>query len=206
MPTEEKTLVNKQADVAQAGEKKKSNTVVIVILVIIALCCLCCVGGYVFVRIGGAASNTFLDQYTKDTPFQGMMQESMEKAIENELNKDSSGNKVDFNLNGDGQLPSGFPTDVSIYPGAKIITSVTIPSADKTSYTTTMQVKNTAESEVTTWYKTEMQANGWILDTQVSSTLKALFFTKGENSVAIFLNTDEQKKEVLVNIGADVAK
>jgi hypothetical protein len=57
-------------------------------------------------------------------------------------------------------LPEGFPTDVPIYPGAKVATSVKTGDAMHA----TLQTSDAAD-KVSAFYKEKMKANGWELKT-----------------------------------------
>ncbi len=121
-------------------------------------------------------------------------EKAMEKAIEKETGEkakvniekekvviEHKGGKAEFAKEGGLSLPDNFPKDIYIYPGSKIIMSV----SDKSGVTVTLATDD-GLADVAAKYDEEMKKNGWSQETSMKMQQVQVFsFKKGNETVTI---------------------
>lgn len=178
-----------------APQKSSNKTVLIILAVVVVFGIVALVGGY-FVLKG-------LKNKVSQKIGQKIGENMMEKAIEQ-----STGQKADVSADGktvnvktgegamaaseEGtiKLPSDFPSDVFVYPDAKITFSTSTPAnaADgtKASYMIAYTV-NQSVADVVAKYKAEMAKNGWTVGTEA-------------NYGAMMVNFKKENKDILLTV------
>jgi len=147
---ETKTTTTQSTTVAKKGNSK----MIIIIVVILLLCCCCSIiaGGYFYFR---GASNVCCG-----LPANILNQVGTPPGFFNPVpNPGSTGSTNDLPS---ATLPSGFPSDVPIYPGAKILFGV---KNDTDSYSASL-TSSAASGDVTAFCKSEIVKKGWTIETE----------------------------------------
>ena len=121
-------------------------------------------------------------------------EKAMEKSIEKEtgqkakveVNKkkivvEQEGGKAEIAREGSVELPEGFPKDIYVYPGAKVLMSFTPKGG-----TTVTLATNDDLSDVAASYKEEMTKKGWSLETSMKMQQMQMFgYKKGNREVTV---------------------
>lgn len=94
-----------------------------------------------------------------------------------------------FNTGGDAKLPADFPADVPLYAGAKLVSTMTLPTG-----MTVAQETGDALAKVAAFYKSAMTGKGWKQEVEVN----------GEGSAMLTYSQD--KKTLQVTIGGESGK
>jgi uncharacterized membrane protein len=113
------------------------------------------------------------------------------------LNKD--GNSVSI---GNATVPAGFPSDVPIYPGSKVILSSKTKDGNYSVSLTTTDSK----SKVDSYYQTELSKNGWSASDggEINSeTFSGTSLTKGSQKLGLITTTETSKNQTLITITVD---
>jgi len=127
-----------------------------------------------------------------------------------------TGNNADVNVDGDDvtvktdqgtwstsdKLPSNWPSDVPVYPGAKVTASVA-GAGDQANGNYASLESSDAVAAVIAWYKKEVPGAGWTVETDamISGSLM-LSATKGERALSVTV-TDEDGKVAIGLVVAD---
>jgi hypothetical protein len=94
----------------------------------------------------------------------------------------------------EGVIPDGFPSDVPIYPGAVIGSSISTPGLGVFS----MFETGDAVEKILAHYRSELAKNGWsVVDTAAGDGVDA---TKGERTLQVRARlNDEKRTEIAIN-------
>jgi hypothetical protein len=127
-------------------------------------------------------------------------------AAKNELNRqgvninanngtiDVKGEDGDSASIGNAKVPSGFPSDVPIYPGSKVSGSFKSGDNKYTVILTTTDSKNKVDS----YYKSQLSANGWISDDSTGSadfgSFSGTTLSKGSQQLLVTTVDDKDNK------------
>ncbi len=184
---------------ASAPKKGGSNTALKVILITLGSCLV--LGVIVFVGAG------FLAKKAIETGGGKLA----EKIIEQGLGKDVDANidKDNFEIKGkDGsfstskKLPDNFPSDVPVYPGSQVESSLKATGNDQVSESVTVSLSTSDSYEkVVNFYKSQLPTNGW----NVTATYEAgdSFTTtgeKGNRSLYVTVGGQEGKITIVLSI------
>ncbi len=150
------------------AEPKSGNNmvkIIIIIVVILCLCSLCSVGAYLaatrfLVNNAGNITNDIINQGLRDAA----NQQSGNSTTGNSTTNGLSGSDASGSFSFGGELPTGFPTDVPIYPNSKVGFTSSSKSSNngKDEYTATFTV-GAKVADVVNFYKTKLPANGWTI-------------------------------------------
>lgn len=103
-------------------------------------------------------------------------------------------NTPDGTLNFSNQIPKGWPKDVPIYPGSKIINSATMnqdPSKGGSGIVLTMNTNDNRQT-VRDYYKKELVSNGWTIDQDNEvSVIATLVASKNGRGFSLMLGPGE---------------
>jgi hypothetical protein len=93
-------------------------------------------------------------------------------------------------------LPEGFPKDVPIYPGAKVQTSM----KSKDAMTATLHTPDDA-AKVSGYYKEQMKANGWEIETTMDMPQGTMLAgKKGEEGLQVMVMSDNKATTVTLSV------
>lgn len=189
--TQEKTTQDKTQ--ATGGKKSSSNTLLIIIIVLVVLFG----AGFLGLRfISGKISEK-------------VGEKSAEKLIEG-----LSGGNVDIDKNGEdvtiktkdgtisssNELPSNFPKDFPIYDNAKVSGSLSTSNNDDNGSYVTFETSDSA-SKVTSFYKTELPAQGWSVESESTfGELTTLSTKKGTQEAVITISRDSDNAKTIIGV------
>jgi hypothetical protein len=123
----------------------------------------------------------------------------------------TSGTKsFSFNKNGNSlsiggnlSVPSGFPSDVPIYPNSKIVLST---KTNNSEYAVTF-TNSDPKSKISEYYKIQMESNGWIMENNSDSTEGGTLnigdissYTKGLNRASVVLSQSNDKTTAVITV------
>lgn len=133
----------------------------------------------------------------------------MEKAIEHQ-----SGGKADVDIQGDSvkivtkdgeasatfgdkaSVPKDFPSDVTIYKGAKVVGSVSTPDGAMVN----LQSKDAA-GKIIEFYQAEMAKNGWEQEnTADMGAQKMLSMKKGERQFVVMVTAADDMSQIMLTV------
>ncbi len=164
-----------------APKKGGGNTVMIVLL-IVGVLCICCGGGGVAAYFMSQRAKREALQYTED------LQPSL---IEDLLDDDyTTDDNDDSDYSFDGKLPSDFPNDIPVYPGAKIGLSNSTDNADGKSVYVTLSSTDSFE-EVSNYYKEEVKDEGWDITSTTEFLGLSISASKGDRTLALYIYDGE---------------
>lgn len=92
--------------------------------------------------------------------------EEAERAVE-----EATGVRIDAQApteGGEAQLPEGWPTEAPVYPEATITGAAKITLEGVTQYTVVFRTKD-AHQDVSAWFKNELEAKGWTIDSEMTT-------------------------------------
>jgi hypothetical protein len=186
----------------QPPQKSGNKTVLIIIIVVVVLGGVALAGGY------------FAMKYFKAKVSQKIGQKIGENIVEKAIEQ-GTGQKVDVNADGKNvsiktdngtmaasgegniTLPADFPSDVFVYPDAKITFSTSTPAnaADgtKASFMLAYGISQSV-SDVVTKYKDEMAKNGWTKETEANYGAMMINFKKGSREIVITVTDNQDGK------------
>lgn len=99
------------------------------------------------------------------------------------------------------KVPEGFPKDVPIYAGAKVLASSSMP--EQNTYMVQLESKDTLEN-VGAYYKKEMAAQGWKEESSMSqagdSPLQMLSCSKGDLAAMIMATSEDGKTMISLTV------
>jgi len=186
---------------APTAPMPKGGNPLIVIIVIIVVLVVCCsiLGGVAYFISKNAANgainylNNISDQFKND--INNNLQNS-NSSNSNSNNSSTGTSSTGSNLGsgnfGSGQLPSGFPSDVPVYPGSTVAFGGATHSNGKDSYSVTFST-TAGTNDIISYYKGQLQSNGWNITSEQS------YFGSS-------VTADKDSREVtVVVLGADKA-
>ncbi len=194
----------------QPAQGNKSNTALKVVLGILG-CCL------VLVIVVGVAGALFARTASK-TLTSKLTEKGVESVIENQIEKET-GKKIDIDTNfdegkfevkgddgstfsvGDSKLPEGFPTDVPLYDGAKVVSSS--KSSTKIGNTFYMAVLSTSDDvdTVNAYYKSALEDAGWKEESTYNSSMGSTVTSKkGNTSLTVYMYQDKAEKTTAISL------
>jgi hypothetical protein len=197
---EQKTA--EQGGQEQSPKKSGNKIVLIIVAVVVVLGIVALAGGYFVMKT--------LKAKVSQTIGQKIGENMMEKAIEQ-----STGQKADVSADGktvsvktsDGtmsasgegtiKLPADFPSDVFVYPDAKITFSTSTPAnvADGTkasfmlAYTVSLSV-----ADVVSKYNDEMVKKGWTKETEANYGAMMVNYKKGDKDILLTVSDSQGDK------------
>ncbi|MEI6462462.1 MAG: hypothetical protein WCO33_02220 [bacterium] len=197
-------------------EKKGSalKTVLIVLGVLLVLCVLCTVCGVVGTKIiadrtatlGTDLGNKALDGMENFVT--SRMSDTINSAGSSLLAPDASQNGSTSSSNGlngivgsGTALPDGFPTDVPLMAGYKVISTSSQTVNNIKVMTVMLSIARTAD-DVKNYYKTELTNSGWKYDTGSFLFITSYTGTKGTRKLTVSVTggTDTTKPNSLITI------
>jgi hypothetical protein len=194
-PTEQGGREQPPAHLPVQPQKNSNKVVLIIVAVIAVLAVVALVGGYFAMRMVKERVSRTIGQKIGEN----MMEKAIEQSTGQKADVSADGNTVSVKTDsgtmaasGEGtiKLPSDFPSDVFVYPDAKITFTTSTPAnaADGTaaSYMVAYTI-NQSVPDVVAKYKDEMAKNGWTKETEA-------------NYGAMMINFKKENKEVLLTI------
>jgi hypothetical protein len=178
---------------------KKSNTGLIIILVIILVLCLCCSaigGGLYFVsRNAESLAKAAIDEAQKKARDQVNNVNGNNSGTDNGTSNSTGTDSGSASL--DNKLPAGFPSDVPIYPNAKVGLSSSSKKDGKDEYFATLTVKGTT-SDVVSYYKNNLPKNGWNITGEYNFFGSSLVAEKnGREATVVILGDDKEADQTI---------
>ncbi len=107
--------------------------------------------------------------------------------------KDKNGNTAVVGASA--TLPKDFPKDFPIYPGAKVISAITVKNAESV----TFDMNGKDVKEVTKWYEEKMTSAGWTADPHAAGA-QLMHFEKGNTNTLLLLISDKGKTFLKVTL------
>lgn len=96
-------------------------------------------------------------------------------------------------------LPDDFPKNIAIYPGATVVTSMTM---DKTMHVS-LKTGDPAE-KVAAFYKTKLDEDGWKINTNVNSEqMRMLQAGKEKRTVAVLISTESGGTTIVLTVASE---
>ncbi len=133
-----------------------------------------------------------LEQYAKrhgvDVDVEINEASNEEKLVISNINGSQTGNNLD--------MPEGFPQDVAIYPGMRIILSTPIPNG------MSLQAQSDDDkATVSAYFAQVMQQQGWTLKPQnaQSELMQSLQFEKGDRVASVMLIANNNLTNIQIN-------
>jgi hypothetical protein len=175
--------------VAAAGTKKMYITIGVVVVALLVI------GGIqraVSRRAGSDLANRIIEQTTGG-----------------KVNVDSNGGTVTVKteqgtVTTSDKLPDGFPTDVPLYPGAKVTGSVAGVQDQKNGAYVGMESAD-AFAKVRDYYKTELVAKGWKIDlsSEQGGTMAIFGASKGTVKLTLTISQESEKTVIAIGVGTE---
>ena len=113
-----------------------------------------------------------------------------------------NGNEAEI---GSSKIPDGFPKDVPIYPGAKVLASTSIDG----NYSVALSTPD-SKSQVEAYYKTTLANNGWVSENGSSSAefggFSSLALVKDGSRVGVTIGESTDKNQTTVTISVSQIK
>lgn len=176
------TVITEPSGPAQPANPQKSQSsilkiILIVLGVLLLLCTICGIGGLLVLR------------------------NSKSKVIQrlNEVypNSSSSSSSVtptsDFLYGSNAKLPSDFPSDVPVYPDAKL-NVINTNGEDKDAKFVVSYTASVTADKVVDFYKKELVAKGWTIDNETNIFGTVLDAKKSDRTINMFILGDEGDK------------
>lgn len=194
----------------QPPQKSGNKTVLIIVIVVVALGIIALAGGYFATKFFKAK----ISQKVGEKIGENMMEKVIEQGTGQKADVNADGETVSIKTgegtmtaSGEGtiKLPSDFPTDVFVYPDAKITFSTSTPAnaADgtKAGFMIAYGISQSA-SDVVAKYKAEMAKNGWTLETEANYGAMMVNFKKGNRAILLTVtdNQDDKSGSTAVSI------
>lgn len=186
---EKETQSSPQPMVINTPKKKnKAGTIILVVLLILLLLCIICAGITFFaVKSFKYKAMNQLQQGLNDAKKSSDLMVTPTSSIE----ETPSGSYTT-----DGKLPTGFPSDMPIYPNAKITFSTTESGQQVVNLTT-----EDSGQKVVDYYKTELPAKGWKIDNQLNILGTVFSVSKGNNKGSVTILGDESGASLILSVG-----
>jgi hypothetical protein len=127
-------------------------------------------------------------------PFKRFEQSVGEEITERVIER-STGGQVEIGIDGEAKLPSSFPEDVPRYPDARYV-SASVTNEGKIAIAN-FKTGDSA-TEVQSWFKSELEAGGFALDTTFALGGSIQYYTKGD--IRLTVQTQERDGETVVSI------
>ncbi|HEX7456623.1 MAG TPA: hypothetical protein VF303_04130 [Candidatus Nanoarchaeia archaeon] len=186
MPDQKNNPTN-TSNPAPAAPLKGSNTKLVIIIVII---------GAVLVVLGGGVyfANRFFTEEAAET--------TIEKATGGKVDIQDEGEKVSIETDegkltiGQDKVPSGFPSDITVYSGSEIAATA------ETDTDVSLQLKTPdSVSKVFEFYKDDLASNGWTQTSTASYQDSAIISAeKSGKQVIITVAVSEEDNKTLISI------
>lgn len=168
-----------------APQKSSNKTVLIIVAVVVIFGIVALVGGY------------FVMRSLKAKVSQTIGQKADVSADGKTVNIKTDEGTMAASEEGTIKLPSDFPSDVFVYPDAKITFSTLTPAnaADgtKASYMIAYTV-NQSITDVIAKYKAEMAKNGWTVETEANYGAMMVNFKKGNKDILLTVSDSQGDK------------
>ena len=174
---------------AEASKPSKhlsgNKTMMIVVVVVIVFIVLTVIGYFVQRQLAEKAAETAIEQATGSKV--DVSQDGEKITIE------TAEGKVTVGKN---DIPDSFPSDITIYSGAEVI------STTESSVGSSVVLKTSdPTSKVADFYKDDLKKNGWeIVSTITNEGLTLITARKGSKEVLITVTTDEEDEKTNVGI------
>lgn len=158
---EEKSTPKTEVKASEVKPKKGNKMLFIIIAVIIAACVICSGIGFVATVVLDEASNELEDEL--DDISEDSINDSIEDAIEDGIEDSNSDSDTDydFSLDGEADLPDGFPSEVKMYDGAKISSSMREKNSDGNYEYTVIATADDSAEKVIEFFKDSLEDEGW---------------------------------------------
>lgn len=116
----------------------------------------------------------------------------------NSINLNKDGNSLSI---GDAKIPAGFPSDVPIYPGSKVVLA---SKTNQGNYSVSLTTSD-AKSKVDSYYQTELVNNGWTTADGNSidfGTFSGSSLVKGSQKLSLITNETKSsnKNQTMITI------
>jgi hypothetical protein len=115
--------------------------------------------------------------------------------------KNDKGDEMEIG-NSEGKIPDGFPSDIPIYEGAKIVGNVKTSEGGKTNFAVTLDT-NDDPSKVLEFYKGELENNGYKISsaTEMGAGNAVLSFEKNGKGVGgVTISVAEGKTHIMLMV------
>jgi type II secretory pathway pseudopilin PulG len=191
-----------QPSPGQPPKKSNSNTVLIIVAVVVVLGLAMLVGGYFVVKSFKARVSQKIGQSIGEN----IAEKAIEQATGQKADVSADGKNVSiktddgtFAASGEGtiKLPSDFPSDVFMYPDAKISFAISTPanaaSGTTAGYVVSYSVSQSS-ADVVAKYKAEMVKNGWTIGTEANYGSVMINFEKGNKEVVVAVGESQDGK------------
>lgn len=163
----EETKKTKEPEKLQSTKKKGLPTIIkvglgcIIVLVVLGVV-LSILGGFILKKLG----STFLSKSIEQkTGIQSNLSDIEKGKVS--FTDPKTGAKLDV---GSGTIPEGFPKDFPVYPGAKILSSLTgNQSGQGNGFWLTLSTSDSVD-QVKSYYETNLKANGWTFEPTIGAS------------------------------------
>jgi hypothetical protein len=186
----------------QSPQKSGNKIVLIIVAVVVVLGIVALVGGYFVMKSLKAKVSQTIGQKIGEN----MVEKAIEKSTGQKADVSADGKTVSVKT-GDGtmaasgegtiKLPADFPSDVFVYPDAKITFSTSTPAnaADgtKASFMLAYTV-NPSVADVVAKYNEEMSKNGWTKETEANYGAMMINFKKGNKEILLTVSDSQGDK------------
>ena len=129
-------------------------------------------------------------------PFQRAQERAGEAILERTIESQTGGN-VEIDVGGGASLPKNFPDDVPRYPGAEYVSAL-VTDEGKVAIAN-FKTEDSAH-DVQAWFKSEIEANGYELDTVFEIGASLQLYRKGEAKISIQTQRNEDEGVTVVSI------
>jgi hypothetical protein len=191
-----------QQQPVQPPKKSSNKTVLIIVAVVVVFGIIALAGGYFVMKSLKAKVSQKIGQKIGEN----VLEKAIEQSTGKKADVSADGNTVSvktgegtMEASGEGmiKLPSDFPSDVFVYPDAKITFSTSTPAnaADgtKASYMIAYTV-NQSVADVVAKYNGEMVKNGWTKETEANYGAMMVNFKKGNKDVLLTVSDSQGDK------------
>ena len=185
--------------VGQTPQKSNNKVLWIILAIVIVLGIIALVGGYFVMK----SIRARVSQKVGQSIGENLLEQAIEQGTGKKANVSADGKTVNIETDegtftaseeGNIKLSSDFPSDVFMYPDAKISFSTTTPAnaADgtKASFMVAYTL-NQSVTDVVAKYKAEMAKNGWTLETEGNYGAIMINFNKGDRSILLTVSDSE---------------
>jgi len=184
----------------QPPQKSNSKVVLIIVAVVVFLGIVALAGGYFVMR----SIKSKISEKIGQNIGANLAEKAIEQATGKKADVSADGKTVSIKTDkgtmaasGEGtiKLPTDFPSDVFVYPDAKITFSTSTPAnatnGTKASFMLAYGVAQSA-SDVVAKYKDEMAKNGWTLGTEANYGAIMIGFKKGSRDVSLTASDSQE--------------